>query len=157
MRRCPGFLLPCNHQVDALRANFRGIRKRESGLRPPSLPPSPVARLLNTGSRSSLTLILPIRHVLHPLHHFSIEALLNRDVSHPRRGRRSVPVLLVRWEPHNISRTNFLHRAAFTLGPATTRSHDERLPERMRVPCGPCAWFKSDARTLNACRLRRLK
>ncbi len=66
------------------------------------------------------------------------------DMGHRRIRRRAVPVFFAGRKPDDIARTNFLDWAALALRPAATQTHDERLAERMRVPCGPRARLESD-------------
>jgi hypothetical protein len=47
--------------------------------------------------------------------------------------------------------------AAFALSPAGARGHDERLPERMGMPCRSCAGFESLVSALNKRRIGRLE
>src|SRR3954470_2608234 len=92
----------------------------------------------------STALVLLITDLLHPVHGLAVELFLNGDVRH-RRGRgRAMPVLLVRWEPHHVSRPDLLDRAAVALGKAEAGCDDQRLPERMGVPRRARAGFERD-------------
>jgi len=87
--------------------------------------------------------------VLHAVDHLAVLLLLNGDVRHASCRRRAMPVLLARREPDHVTRTDLLDRAAFALNPAAASRHDERLAERMRVPCSPRTRLKRNARALN--------
>src|SRR6266496_2141211 len=64
------------------------------------------------------------------------------------RGRASaVPMLRSRSEPHDITGTDFLDRPTPALNASAAEGHDESLPQRVRVPCGPSAKLERDART----------
>src|SRR4051794_24160257 len=95
--------------------------------------------------------------MLEPIDGSAVELLLDGDVGHSRARRRSMPVLLARREPDHVSRTDFFDGAAFTLSPAETGRHDQRLPQRVRVPCSPGTWFEGDARATHPRRIRRLE
>src|SRR5437867_4528697 len=59
------------------------------------------------------------------------------------RGRASaMPMLFSRSEPHDITGTDFLDRPTPALNASAAEGHDESLPQRVRVPCGPSAWLK---------------
>jgi hypothetical protein len=64
-------------------------------------------------------------------------------------------MFLARRKPDNIARADFLERSTPVLRPATARSDNQRLAERMRMPCGSRARFEGDLRTDDACRLGR--
>src|SRR5215210_3075590 len=83
----------------------------------------------------SASLVLLISDLLQPVDGLTVELFLNGDVRHGRGRRRAVPVLLVRWEPDDVARPDFLDRAALALSKAEPGRHDERLPEWVRVPC----------------------
>src|SRR5579864_3353924 len=103
------------------------------------------------------TLILFVANVLHPVDNFSIELFLNGDVCHGRSWRGSMPVLLAGRKPDHITRADFFHRSAPALRAAAARRDDERLTERMRMPCGPRPWLKGHACALNKRRVGCLK
>jgi len=89
--------------------------------------------------------LLPIllrRHLLHPLHHLPIQLLLDGDVRHGHKGGCAVPMLFFSSEPHDVARANFFNRASILLNPSQSRSYDQGLPERMRVPCRSCSRLK---------------
>src|SRR5207244_9041870 len=49
--------------------------------------------------------------------------------------------------------TDFLDQPTPALNASAAEGHDESLPQRVRVPCGPSAWLERDARTTDACRV----
>ena len=53
-------------------------------------------------------------------------------------------MLFARWKPDDIPRVDGFDRAAFTLHTPAARRYDERLPQRMRVPCCSCARLEGD-------------
>src|ERR1039457_2379919 len=93
-------------------------------------------------SRSSLVLF--IADLFHPVNRFAVELFLNGDVRHGRGWRSAVPMLLARREPDHVTRTNFFDRAAPALHASAASRHDQRLTQRMGVPCGAGAGFKRD-------------
>ena len=68
-----------------------------------------------------------------------------------------MPVLLTRRKPDDITRVDFLDRAAPSLHPAAARRDDQGLAERMGVPCRARAGFERDAGASNTCRIGRLE
>lgn len=95
--------------------------------------------------------------MLHPVDNFAIELFLNCDVRHRRGGRRPVPMLFARCEPHHIPWPDFLNRAALTLSPATAKCDNECLAQRMRMPGGAGTRFKRDTCPRDQGRIRRLE
>src|ERR1700728_4011275 len=93
--------------------------------------------------------------MLHPLDDLAVECLLDRDVGHPRSGRRPMPVPAIRRTPDHIARANLEDRPTLALRPSTAGGDDERLAERMAVPRRACAWLKGDAGARDPGRLRR--
>src|SRR5437762_2551022 len=61
--------------------------------------------------------------------------LLNGDMGHGGGWCGTMPMLLTRRKPHHIARFDLLDRAALTLRPAAARRDDQRLAERVSVPC----------------------
>ena len=98
-----------------------------------------------------------VADLFHPVDGLAVELFLNGDMRH-RRGRRgAMPVLLTRRKPDHITRPDFLDRPAPALHPAAARRDDQRLAQRVRVPCGPGAGLERDAGRRNACRIVCLK
>src|SRR5438270_168131 len=64
---------------------------------------------------------------------------------------------LIRRAPDHVARSNFHFWSALALYPPTTGRDDQRLPERMGMPCGTCAGLERDARATRACRFGRLE
>ena len=96
---------------------------------------------------AELSLILFVAHVLHPIDGFAIELFLNGEMRHCGSWCRAVPMFLARRKPDNIARADFLERSTPVLRPATARSDNQRLAERMCMPCGSRARFEGDLRT----------
>src|SRR5439155_7734526 len=63
----------------------------------------------------------------------------DRDVHHEAGRRRSMPVVLTGREVDAIAGADDLDRTAIALAETDAFGHEERLPERVRVPCGPRA------------------
>src|SRR5580704_16222883 len=97
--------------------------------------------------------VLFVADLFHPVDDFAFERFLNRDVRHRRRRRGTVPMLLARREPDDVTRPDFLDRAALPLHPADAGGHDQRLAERMAVPGGTRAGLESDAGASTAGRI----
>src|SRR5665213_1097346 len=100
-------------------------------------------------------LVLLVGHLLHPLDELAVEHLLDRDVSHRRGGRGTVPMSMARRAPNHVARADLDDGFALALRPSAASRDDERLTERMRVPGGACARFESHARARDTGRLRR--
>ena len=98
-----------------------------------------------------------VSNFLHPLDHFAVQSLFNGDVRH--RGRRcgAVPMFLVRRKPDDIARADLLDRPTFTLRPTKAGGNNQRLTERMRMPCGASTGLKRHARATDACRFSRFE
>ena len=98
---------------------FDGVSKLLSSLRASALHPRPV---------------LPVPHQLQPRHRRPVQLFLDGDMAHPSRCRRPVPVLLAGRKPHHVAGEYLLHRPARALHPPPPGGHDQRLPQRMRMP-----------------------
>jgi hypothetical protein len=102
-------------------------------------------------------LVLFVADLFQPVDNLPLQLFLNGDVRHGRSWRGSMPVLLVRREPDHITGPDLLDRAAPPLRAAKSSRDNERLTERMRMPCSPRARLEGYAGTLNKCRVRCLK
>jgi len=107
--------------------------------------------------RSGSSPVLLIVDVVHPLHSLAVQSFLNRNMRQSRSRRSSVPMLLSRRKPNHIARVNLLNRTALPLNPATARSHNQSLPQRMRMPRSTRSRFERNAGSTNERRIRRLK
>jgi len=58
-----------------------------------------------------------------------------------------MPVPLAGREPNDVTRMNLFDRAAFALRPAAAGGHDEGLTQRVGMPGGSGAGFKSHTRS----------
>jgi hypothetical protein len=103
------------------------------------------------------TEIVLVAHVFHPVDRPSVEHFGNGNVRHCARWCRAVPVTMAGGAPDDVARSNFDLRLALALGPANPVCYDQSLPERMRVPCGPCAWLERDDCPAGAGRFVTLK
>src|SRR5262245_36208762 len=106
------------------------------------------------GSRS---VVLLARDLFHPVDDFPVERFLNGVMCHRDIRACAMPVLLIRLEPNHITWADFLDRPAPLLNPTGAGRDDQRLAERMRMPGGPRAGFKSDTRPARPRRIGRLK
>src|SRR5215813_4056763 len=70
---------------------------------------------------------------------------------------RAMPMPLVRCKPDDVSRTDFFNRPTFALYPAETGGDDQRLTQRMNMPCGASTWVKCYGCPTNPRRLRRFE
>jgi len=66
-------------------------------------------------------------------------------------------MLLVRREPDNITRSDFLDRSAVALRPPKARRDNQRLAEGMRMPGSPSTRLERDACATYTRRFRRLE
>jgi hypothetical protein len=68
-----------------------------------------------------------------------------------------MPMLLSRRKPNHISGMNLINRAALSLNPATSGSHNQSLPQRMRMPRSTRSRFERHAGATNKRRIGSLK
>jgi hypothetical protein len=101
--------------------------------------------------------VLLCGHVFQPVHRLAVEFLLNRNVRHRRGRRRTMPVLLAWRKPYDIAGPNLLDRPTPALCATDAGSHDQRLTERVRVPCCAGAGLKRNARAGSAGRNGRVE
>ena len=101
--------------------------------------------------------VLLVADVLHPVHDLAIELLLSGDVRHGGGWRGAVPVFLTRLEPDHVAGPDFLDGPADTLDAAPARDDDQRLAQRMGMPCGAGAGLERDDRGSRASRVIRLE
>src|SRR5258706_7316540 len=80
--------------------------------------------------------IVLVGHLLHPGDVLSIERFLNGDVGHGCRRGGAVPMPVVGRAPDDVARPDLDSFLAFAPGPADAGRDDQRLPERMAMPCG---------------------
>src|SRR5690349_5277708 len=99
----------------------------------------------------SVGLVLRIGHFLQPLHRLAVEHFLNREVRHGRGWSGAMPVLLVRWKPDDVARTDLLDRPTSALDQAEAIGDDQRLTQRMGVPRGASTGFEGDLPCGHAC------
>jgi hypothetical protein len=82
--------------------------------------------------------------MLHPVNRFAIKLLLYSDVGHCRGCRSAMPVFLTWRKPDHVTRPDFLNGPTPTLRSPATRSHDQMLTQRVRVPRGSGARLERD-------------
>src|SRR3982750_3776455 len=97
--------------------------------------------------------ILLVGDMLHPGDGRAVERFLDRDVSHGGRVGRAVPMLVIGRAPYDVAGADLDPLLAFALGPAGAGRHDQRLPERMRMPGGSSARLEAHAGAADARRL----
>src|ERR1700733_14249978 len=90
-------------------------------------------------------LVLVIGYLFHPIHNFTVEVLLDRDVRHCRGRCGAMPMFFPGREPDDITRPDLFDRSTLTLGPAAPGRNDERLAQRMRMPGRTGAGFEGNA------------
>src|SRR6266496_3869451 len=80
-------------------------------------------------------LILRITHLFHPFNKLTVELFLNRDVRHRRHCRGAMPMLLAGGDPDHVAWPDLFDGSGFALNQAAAGGDDQRLPERMSMPC----------------------
>src|SRR3989454_7829925 len=101
--------------------------------------------------------VLLVADLFHPVHNLPVECLLNREVRHGSCWRSAVPMLQSWRKPNHITGPDFFDRTALALYPAHAGCDNQRLAQRMRVPCGARPWLERDTRARGACRSICLK
>src|SRR5256885_17210740 len=81
-------------------------------------------------ARPGLHVVLIVGDLLQPVDCLAVECFLNGDVRHCRGWRGAMPVLLVRWEPDDVSRPDLLDRATLALPAAEAVGADKGLTQR---------------------------
>ena len=76
---------------------------------------------------SRLLFVLMVADVFHPIDDLPIFFLLNRDVSHARRRRGAMPVLLPGRNPNYVTGTDLLDRPVPALNPSTAARYNKSL------------------------------
>src|SRR5262249_30724817 len=82
---------------------------------------------------------------------------LNCGVGQSCRRRCSMPVFFPGWEPNDVSWPDLLDGTALALHPAASRSDDQSLAERVRMPGSAGAWLERDAADTYPSRIRCLE
>ena len=95
--------------------------------------------------------------MFHPVDGLAVESFLNGDVGHGGVGSGAVPMLLSGREPDYVAGVNLFDGAAFVLRPSAACGDDERLAQRVAVPCSPRAGLEGDAGAGHKRRIRGLK
>src|SRR5579863_3037131 len=95
---------------------------------------------------SSPPQILLVTDMFHPVHGSAVQSLLDGDMTHRRRRRCTVPLLLTGLEPYRIARTDAFDRLAVALYSSGAGDDDQRLPQRVRVPGRARPRFEGDDR-----------
>lgn len=101
------------------------------------------------------TEIILVRHLVHPHDVHAVERFLDSDVRHRRRRGGAVLVLVARRAPYDVACTDLYFRFALALRPTATCRDDQRLPQRMGVPCGARTRLERNSGRRRACRWRR--
>ena len=104
-----------------------------------------------------MAFINSVADLFHPVDNVPVQCFLQSDVRHRGCRGSSVPMLFGGSKPDHIARMNLFDRSTFALCPTTSGSYDERLSERMRVPCGASTGFKSHLRSAHSCWSRGCK
>src|SRR4051794_20974156 len=88
--------------------------------------------------------ILLVGYRFHPLDVLAVQRFLDGDMRHRRGGGGAMPMLVLPRAPDHVPGADFDLLFAFTLSPAAPGSHDQGLPEWMRMPVGACTRFECD-------------
>src|SRR5690348_1913614 len=94
--------------------------------------------------------IFVVGDLFHPVDILAVECFLDRDVRHGTVWRRAMPVFLAWRRPDHVAGPDFPNRSTPALHEAAPRHDDECLPERVRVPCAPCAGIERHAAARHA-------
>src|SRR4051794_28352832 len=94
--------------------------------------------------------ILLVGDVLEPGHGRTVQRLLDIDMGHRVRRRRTVPVLLVGRTQQYVARVELEDRPSLDLRPANTVGDDQCLAKRMFVPGSAGTGFERDDPTADA-------
>jgi len=105
----------------------------------------------------SVNAILIVGDMFEPVDGAAVEFFLDGEVGQGGGGRGAVPMFFAWLEPDDVAGPDFLDRAAPPLGPAAAFHHDERLPERMRMPSRPCPRLERHADRGDPRGLRRVE
>src|SRR5437773_6857064 len=97
-------------------------------------------------------LLLFVADLFHPVGGLSVKLFLNGDVRHGRAWAGAVPMLFSRQDRDHIARPNLLDRASPSLYAAAAGRHDQRLAQRVGVPCCPSAGLERNTGAERACR-----
>jgi hypothetical protein len=101
--------------------------------------------------------ILVVGDFFHPIDDFAVERFLNGDMRHRRCWSRSMPMLLARRKQDHIAGTDLLNWTVLALRPAAAGYDDQRLTQRVCMPCSSSAGLECDASAGRACRSVCLK
>src|SRR4029453_15453024 len=101
--------------------------------------------------------ILLVGDLLHPVDVLAVELFRDGDVRHRRRRCRPVPVLFPRRTEDHVTGEDFLDGPAPAWPPPPAGRHDQRLAERVRVPCRVRSRFERDAGASDALWVRRVE
>ena len=101
--------------------------------------------------------VLLFTYGFEPVHNFSVELFLDGDMGHGGGESGPVPVFFAGGKPDDIAGTDLLDGRAFALSQAAAGGDDQRLAERVGMPCGSRARLEGDACTLNECWIRSLE
>ena len=108
-------------------------------------------------SAPSSARVLFVADLFHPVDRFAVELFLNGDMGHRRGWSGAVPMLFARRNPDDVTRPNFLDWAPPAPCSAPTSSHNQSLPQRVRVPRSPSAGLEGDTGTENTRRRGRIE
>lgn len=104
-----------------------------------------------------LLAILVVADLFHPVHILAVKLFLKGGVRHSCRGCSSVPVFHSWRNLNHITGSDFLNWSAPLLDISRASRHNQGLPQRMGMPCGPRTRLKRDPSTRRTCRLTRLE
>src|SRR5439155_14464178 len=90
------------------------------------------------------SLVLFVRHFLHPIDDLAVQLFLDGDMRHGCGGRGAVPMLLARRARDYVARSNYPDRATPALDQPAAGRCDQGLTQRMRVPIASSVWLERD-------------
>ena len=104
-----------------------------------------------------LALIFIVADFLHPVYGLAVVMFQDGYVCHRCRWSRTVPMFLARRAPDDIARPDFSFQSSVAFDPTTAGGNDQRLSERVRVPCCSSTGLEGDTNGEDACGLGRLR
>ena len=96
--------------------------------------------------------ILVIGDFFHPVNDFAVERFLNGDMRHGCCWSRAMPMLLAWRKQDHIAGTDLLNWTTLALRPAAAGYDDQRLTQRVCMPCSSSAGLERDTGASRACR-----
>jgi hypothetical protein len=96
------------------------------------------------GPQRRSSAVLVVADLFQPLDDLPVELFLNGGVRHCRGWRSTMPMFFARREPDHISRMNLFNRTTLALHPTAAGRDNQRLTQRVSMPCSSGAGFECD-------------